>query len=171
MKYFSRYRSGFTLIELLVVIAIIGVLSSVVLGSLNTARAKSRDARRMRDMKEIQTALNLYYQDNGSFPLPVGGTWNGYLTTGCGVAGSLSGAGGYIPSLAPTYIKELPRDPGGITGGCSGYLYISNGVDYKLLDHSTGPESFPSSSSGFYDPIRPGWSWAICSSPTACATW
>ncbi len=165
------YTKGFTLIELLVVIAIIGLLSSVVLGSLNAARAKSRDARRMRDMKEIQTALNLYYQDNGVYPLAAGGTWNGYMTTGCGVAGSLSGPTGYIPSLAPTYIKELPRDPGGVTGGCSGYLYYSNGVDYKLLDHSTGPESFPNSSSGFYDPVRPGWSWALCSSPTVCASW
>ncbi len=54
---------GFTLIELLVVIAIIGLLSSVVLSSLNSARTKSRDARRLSDIRQIQTALELYFDD------------------------------------------------------------------------------------------------------------
>ncbi len=52
---------GFTLIELLVVIAIIGLLSSVVLSSLNGARKKGRDARRMADLKQLQVAMELYY--------------------------------------------------------------------------------------------------------------
>jgi len=50
---------GFTLIELLVVIAIIGLLASIILASLNTARQKGRDSRRLADLKEIANALEL----------------------------------------------------------------------------------------------------------------
>lgn len=63
-----RYNSGFTLIELLVVIAIIGILSSVVLASLDGARESSRDARRQTDLQQIKTGLALYRDNNGSFP-------------------------------------------------------------------------------------------------------
>ena len=61
--YNKNYKKGFTLIELLVVIAIIGMLSSVVLASLNSARAKGRDAKRLADLRAIATALELYYND------------------------------------------------------------------------------------------------------------
>ncbi|PIY58013.1 MAG: secretion system protein G, partial [Candidatus Yonathbacteria bacterium CG_4_9_14_0_2_um_filter_47_74] len=61
-------KKGFTLIELLVVIAIIGVLSSVVLASLNTARGRANDARRISDLKAIEIALALYYDNNGAYP-------------------------------------------------------------------------------------------------------
>ena len=59
---------GFTLIELLVVIAIIGVLSSVVLASLNTARVRARDAKVRTELRQINTAINLYYQKYGYYP-------------------------------------------------------------------------------------------------------
>ena len=49
-------KNGFTLIELLVVVSIIGVLATVVLSSLSDARARSRDARRKADLKNIQSA-------------------------------------------------------------------------------------------------------------------
>jgi prepilin-type N-terminal cleavage/methylation domain-containing protein len=61
-------KKGFTLIELLVVIAIIGILSSVVLASLNTAKSKARDAVRKSDLSQIQTALELYYNTYGGYP-------------------------------------------------------------------------------------------------------
>jgi prepilin-type N-terminal cleavage/methylation domain-containing protein len=63
-----KTKAGFTLIELLVVIAIIGILSSVVLASLNSARRKSRDARRIADLKQIQVALELFYDSRASYP-------------------------------------------------------------------------------------------------------
>jgi len=68
MKNLLKQRKGFTLIELLVVIAIIGILASIVLASLNQARRKSRDARRIADIKQIQLALELYFDDNAAYP-------------------------------------------------------------------------------------------------------
>lgn len=95
------YKRGFTLIELLVVIAIIGILSSVVLASLNSARQKGRDARRISDIKQLQLALELYYDGTGSgeYPAAAAGT----------VASTLTGltSGGYI--------STLPSDPGSNT--------------------------------------------------------
>jgi prepilin-type N-terminal cleavage/methylation domain-containing protein len=68
MKQRVRHNYGFTLIELLVVIAIIGLLSSVVLASLNSVRIKSQDTVRTSDMSQIISALALYYTDHGKFP-------------------------------------------------------------------------------------------------------
>ncbi len=66
---FSRTaKDGFTLIELLVVIAIIGILSTLAIVALGSARAKSRDSKRVADMQAIQKALELYYADNASYP-------------------------------------------------------------------------------------------------------
>ena len=61
-------RPGFTLIELLVVIAVIGVLSSYILASLNTARRKARDSKRLSDLKEIKLALSMFFDDNRRYP-------------------------------------------------------------------------------------------------------
>lgn len=57
----KKYTKGFTLIELLVVIAIIGILASVVLVSLNSARNKGKDARVISDVQQIRTALESGY--------------------------------------------------------------------------------------------------------------
>ncbi|MFA6397853.1 MAG: type II secretion system protein [Candidatus Paceibacterota bacterium] len=65
----KKFGAGFTLIELLVVVAIIGILSSIVLTSLNKARSKGRDARRNSDIHQIQNALAMYYDINGQYPL------------------------------------------------------------------------------------------------------
>jgi len=57
-------RKGFTLIELLVVIAIIGLLSTLAVVSLNSARAKARDARRLSDVKQLSTVLEMESTSN-----------------------------------------------------------------------------------------------------------
>ena len=68
LKIMKNNKPGFTLIELLVVIAIIGLLSTLSIIALNSARARSRDARRISDVKQIQTALEMYYNLADKYP-------------------------------------------------------------------------------------------------------
>ncbi len=63
-----KTREGFTLIEILVVVAIISVLSAVVVVGLGPARRQGRDARRIMDLKQVQVALELYYNAYGQYP-------------------------------------------------------------------------------------------------------
>ena len=157
---------GFTLIELLVVIAIIGVLASVVLASVNTARAKSRDARRKADLNQLRLALELYYDANGAYPPSAAGP--NWYSSEPGDNGSNNG-GNWIPGLTPTYIPSLPRDslggagrPSAIcTSWRSAFLYIANVQGYTLLGHCS-PEVPWTSSDSFYDTFRPTHAWKIC---------
>jgi prepilin-type N-terminal cleavage/methylation domain-containing protein len=117
VKKVNKAKLGFTLIELLVVIAIIGVLASIVLASLNTARVKARDARRIADIKQIQLALELYADSSaGSGMYPVG-------TTSCNYPTTIRG----LFAINPTQIARVPRDPSTAASatatGC--YLYAS----------------------------------------------
>jgi len=63
----SQTSKGFTLIELLVVIAIIGLLATMAVVSFGNAQSKARDAKRIADVKQIMKALELYYDENGSY--------------------------------------------------------------------------------------------------------
>ena len=104
-------RKGFTLIELLVVIAIIGLLATIVLVSLNTARIKARDARRQSDMQQISLAMEMWYNsNNSSYCLPGPGAtncnWADTYATAC--SGAVS-----------TFMPAIPTDPGSKTYYCS----------------------------------------------------
>jgi len=110
---FKNKARGFTLIELLVVIAIIGILSSVVLASLNDARQKSRDAKRVADIKQLQLALELFFDANSSYP----------TTTG-------------LSALAPTYIAVVPTDP----LGNASYLYDDETTGNTSTDYHLGAD-------------------------------
>lgn len=70
-----KYSKGFTLIELLVVISVIGLLASVILISLNSARAKARDTRRKADIRQMATALELYFDQFGYYPQDTYSGW------------------------------------------------------------------------------------------------
>lgn len=75
-----KTAKGFTLIELLVVVSLIGILATLVLANLTSGRARSRDAQRKSDLKQISTGLRLYYNDHGEYPdaslLPWGSEWS-----------------------------------------------------------------------------------------------
>ena len=104
-----KKQKGFTLIELLVVIAIIGLLSTLAVVALNNARQKSRDARRVADIKQIQTALELYFNDCQEYPVMTAGLLT-TLDNGC------PGTEEY-----GDYMRLIPTDPGN-----NSYNYFDN---------------------------------------------
>ena len=64
----NKNQKGFTLVELLVVIAIIGILATLLLLQLGVARSTAKDAKRIADINQVRTALELYFDDNGQYP-------------------------------------------------------------------------------------------------------
>ncbi|OGE79367.1 MAG: hypothetical protein A2751_05445 [Candidatus Doudnabacteria bacterium RIFCSPHIGHO2_01_FULL_46_14] len=119
MERILRYRNkqkGFTLIELLVVISVIGFLASVILVSLNSARAKARDTKRKADIRQLATALELHFDKYGVYTQPeamcsdtsYGGLGN------CGAAG---GTGDWDANsdlrdlITDGFVSNLPKDP------------------------------------------------------------
>ena len=164
------HHRGFTLIELLVVIAIIGVLSSVVLASLNTARVRARDAQRYANLQQVRSALELYASaNNGQYPNS-GGNWNSTCQ-----AWTQTTRDNAIPGLVSGgFMSQLPLDPE-VSGNTCCYLYYSGGgtTDYKYMLHNC-PTSYAcyqntSPSKPFADPART-WSCAIYT-PAIGAYW
>lgn len=116
-----RHQKGFTLIELLVVIAIIGILSTLAVVALNNARAKSRDAKRVADIKQIQTALELRFTDANGYPSFGTGITLGSANYDC----LTSATAGFVADCGTTdtiYMGQVPSNP---TPGGADYVYCS----------------------------------------------
>ncbi len=132
-------KKGFTLIELLVVIAIIGLLSTISVIALNEARKKSRDAKRVGDMQQLQTSLELYFNDNSRYPAATGS-----ITLGSDNALILCDAG-FVANISSCpqnkiYMSLVPSNP---TPGGTDYLYSTDaqGTTYSVgytLEEATG---------------------------------
>ncbi|MFA7702645.1 MAG: prepilin-type N-terminal cleavage/methylation domain-containing protein, partial [Patescibacteria group bacterium] len=119
-----KSRRAFTLIELLVVIAIIGVLATISVIALSNARAKSRDAKRVGNMKQIQTALELFYNDNARYPTLEEWSSGTLLSTSS--------------NATTTYMKIIPTAPTPADGDCSesenalDYIQTEDGASYSI---------------------------------------
>lgn len=104
-------NKAFTLIELLVTISIIGILATLLVANFNSTRQRARDAQRKSDLRNIQTALRLYYNDCGEYPTGSGGG----LLNGCGTCDTPTDCewDGEKPFSTDrqTYMNVIPQDP------------------------------------------------------------
>ncbi|MEK7099414.1 MAG: type II secretion system protein [Patescibacteria group bacterium] len=128
-------KAGFTLIELLVVISIISLLSSVVLTSVNSARVKARDTRRIADLGQIRLALELYFDANGQYPQS-NCAWdcNGYRY-------SYDNSWDALANDLRPYLPTLPRDPLN-TGGCPPWSDGCYTYTYGNVGRNTNPPQY-----------------------------
>ncbi len=137
----KKTKKGFTLIELLVVVSIISLLSSIILSSLNSARAKGRDARRKSDLHQLQLALDLYLDSYSSLPEIIGLDTSigcAYAPPSCSAAfppspiGSDWVAGSDLRALVTAgLISKIPVDP--VNNSTYFYYYeVSGGNSYCL---------------------------------------
>ncbi len=133
MQKFTN-KKGFTLIELLVVISIIGLLSSVVLATITSARTKAYNITRLSDIDQIQKALELYVAGGQSLP-----SVPGIVCIG-GAALCLEGTYGLDTPLNDAiaqFISAIPKDPKFTTGIGERYLYDSNWLPRESGDCSS----------------------------------
>jgi len=150
-------NKGFTLIELLVVIAIIGLLASIVLVSLNTARSKARDARKQADFHSISLALQMFYDEKGHMP-------SNYNPC-CGACEPQTYYNQSMQELIDAgFLTAIPKSPGG-----GGYCYYNYGAGNPIgAIIVTTLETYPASTEGLAGSCRPfGANWCSNINPSS----
>lgn len=115
-------KKGFTLIELLVVIAIIALLSTLAVVALGSARKKANDAKRLSDLKQIQTALELHFTDKNAYPT------GSSLTLGTASSSCLNASGFGLTGCSDPYMGQVPKDPGN-----NSYVYTMATSSYTIV--------------------------------------
>ena len=133
----KKSRSGFTIVELLVVVVVIAILAAIVVSAYNGVQARSRDAKRRTDVANIIKAMELYYNDTGSYPVPIANTGsvinNGWYTSGDSSWNMLSTLLTTPNISGSAAIDSLPVDPRNTTtapiyGGYSYAIYVAQGL-------------------------------------------
>ncbi len=148
---YTSHTRGFTLIELMVSIAIIALLSSVVFAATNTARKGARDTQRLSSLREMQTALELYYNEHSSYP-------NGE-----------DDQGGWDTAEDGLFLAPLVNE-GFLSAHVQDPLGVALGSNLRYAHYAAGDEGCPVENGGFYvlgvadmenssgpHPLSPGW--------------
>lgn len=133
--------------ELMIVMVILGILVAMGLTSYKSVQMKSRDGRRKSDMRQISSALELYYNDKGQYPLDDG---SGKMK-GCGAGATETCTWGTImkdDTKSTIYMVKLPGDP------ASGWQYYydaygSQGKGYQLYARLENSQDIDLSRDGF----------------------
>ncbi len=128
-----QQKKGFTLIELLVVIAIIGLLATLSVVALNNARERARDARRVSDIKQIQTALELYFNANDEYP-PSAVAGDNITAANSDENPADRVLTGTISDANTTFMNPIPSNPspddcGGVNNWDDEYTYVRTDGD------------------------------------------
>lgn len=122
LRIYNREK-GFTLIELLIVIAIVGVLSALLMANFIGVRQRARDSQRKADIRQIQSALELYRSDTNNYP-----SGNNLNNCSSGCTGT-SSCFGNSPTCSTIYMNKVPSDP---LGSPWVYTYAPSGGGYTL---------------------------------------
>lgn len=127
----NKFKRGFTLIELLVVIAIIGILASVVLASLNSARDKGADAAVKSNLNNARAQAELYYSNNGNYTSVCGSSGIGPMLTGAANSGGYTVAAANAAGSATT----IACSNAATTWVASGPLKSASTTQYYCVDN------------------------------------
>lgn len=150
-------HAGFTIVELLIVIVVIAILAAITIVAYSGISERADFSRQKENLFNVNKAIQLYYTDNGSYPVTGVGTWLGYTS---------KTNDNFIPGLAPTYLGNTPQV--GLTTQYPTFIYRSDtGSAYKLIyivDSASTLNPSMLNNNPLIDPVRPTRAWGYWSS-------
>lgn len=123
---------GFTIVELLVVIVVIAILAAVSVVAYTGIQERARFSVMQSDLRTINNAIQLYYADNGKYPV-----------ASSSASANVTGRTLNIPGLVPDYLNSMPSMPNDGRGGYYAYIWSGSGAEYKLVRLATSAANLP----------------------------